>query len=90
MLGDERFFHDEKAQVLEGERSGTRYARGQHMRLKLAEANPLTGALKFEPEGGAGSRIEPRGRPLPLKKKGAHLAGKRGRPGNIRHQGKKR
>lgn len=90
VLGDERFFHDEKAQVLEGERSGTRYAMGQRMKLKLAEANPLTGALKFEPEHGAGSRIEPRGRPLPLKKKGAHLAGKRGRPGNIRHQGKRR
>ncbi len=90
VLGDERFFHDEKAQVLEGERTGTRYAMGQLMRLKLAEANPLTGALKFEPEGGAGSRIEPRGRPLPLKKKGAHMAGPRGRPGNIRHQGRKR
>lgn len=90
VLGDERFFHDEKAQVLEGERSGIRYAMGQRLRLKLAEANPLTGALKFEPEGGAGSRIEPRGRPLPLKKKGAHLASRRGRPGNIRHQGKRR
>ncbi|PKB25464.1 RNAse R [Novosphingobium kunmingense] len=90
VLGDERYFHDEKAQVLEGERSGTRYAMGQRLRLKLAEANPLTGALKFEPEHGAGSRVEPRGRPLPLKKKGGHLAGKRGRPGNIRHQGKRR
>ncbi|MDE2437171.1 MAG: VacB/RNase II family 3'-5' exoribonuclease [Sphingomonadales bacterium] len=90
VLGDERFFHDERAQVLEGEKSGTRYAMGQRLRLKLAESNPLTGALKFEPEHGAGSRIEPRGKPFSLKKKGNHLAGKRGRPGNIRHQGKKR
>ena len=87
-LGAERFHYDEKSQVLEGEQSGTRYAVGDRLRLKLAEANPLTGALKFEPEHGAGARIEARGKPLPLKKKGAHLVGKRGRPGNIRHQGR--
>ena len=90
VLGAERFFHDEKAQVLEGEQTGTRYALGDRLRLRLAEANPLTGALKFEPEESAGGHIEPRGRPLPLKKKGDHLAGRRGRPGNIRHQGRRR
>ena len=84
VLGDERFFHDEKAQALEGEQSGDRYTLGMILRLKLSEANPLTGALKFEPEHSSG-RIEPRGRPLPLKPKG-----KRGRPGNIRHQGRRR
>ena len=89
VLGDERFFYDEKAQALEGEQSGDRYTLGMILRLRLAEANPLTGALKFEPENSEG-RIEPRGRPLPLKKKGKHFAGKRGRPGNIRHQGKRR
>ena len=90
ILGDERFFYDEKAQVLEGESSGVRYGLGHRMRLRLAEANPLTGALKLEPEGSTGGRIEPRGRPSVLHKKGNHLAGKRGRPGNIRHQGKRR
>ncbi|MFM5950017.1 MAG: ribonuclease R family protein [Novosphingobium sp.] len=89
VLGDERFFHDEKAQALEGEQSGDRFTLGMILRLRLAEANPLTGALKFEPEAAEG-RIEPRGRPLPLKKKGKHFAGQRGRPGNIRHQGKRR
>jgi ribonuclease R len=88
-LGDERFSYDEKAQVLEGEQSGTRYAVGLILPLRLAEANPLTGALKFELEEG-GSRIEPRGRPIALKKRGKHMVGKRGRPGNIRHQGRKR
>ena len=88
-LGDERFFYDERAQVLCGEQSRTSYAMGMILPLRLAEANPLTGALKFELEEG-GSRIEPRGKPLPLKKRGNHLAGKRGRPGNIRHQGRKR
>ena len=88
-LGDERFSYDEKAQVLVGDSSGTRYAMGDILRLRLAEANPLTGALKFEPEDS--HAIEPRGRrPLPLKPRGKHLVGKRGRPGNIRHQGKRR
>ncbi len=89
-LGWERFAFDEKAQALEGEDSGNRYALGQILDLRLAEANPLTGALKFElPEGGS-APIERRGKPLELKKKGKHFVGQRGRPGNIRHQGRKR
>jgi len=89
-LGWERFDYDEKAQALEGADSGDRYAVGQLLDLRLAEANPLTGALKFElVEGGSGP-VEPRGKPLALKKKGKHFVGKRGRPGNIRHQGRKR
>jgi hypothetical protein len=88
VLGDERFFHDEKAQVLRGEQSGITYAIGDRLPLRLAEANPLTGALKFEPEDSDG-RIEKRGAPAPvgLKKRGSHLVGQRGRPANIRHQG---
>ncbi|MCK9540410.1 MAG: VacB/RNase II family 3'-5' exoribonuclease [Novosphingobium sp.] len=95
-LGVERFSYDEKAQVLEGDLTGTRFAIGDILRLRLAEANPLTGALKFEPEDGPGMAVEPRGRPQPgkwkepLKRKGGHLVGKRGRPANIRHQGRKR
>ncbi len=88
-LGDERFTYNERTQVLAGDESGTSYAIGDLLRLRLAEANALTGALKFELEEG-GSVIEPRGRPLPLKKRGQHLVGRRGRPANVRHQGKKR
>ncbi|WP_298198849.1 ribonuclease R family protein [Novosphingobium sp.] len=87
-LGDEHFAYDEKAQVLEGIESGVRYAIGQMQELRLAEANPLTGALKFELVDGGG-RIEPRGRPVALKKRGGHLVGRRGRPANIRHQGRR-
>ena len=90
ILGAERFSYDEKAHALEGEESGTRYSVGDRLRLRLAEANPLTGALKFELEQGGGGRVEPRGRPSPLKRKGAHLASKRGRPSNIRHQGRRK
>ncbi|TIX50066.1 ribonuclease R family protein [Alteraurantiacibacter aquimixticola] len=94
-LGREYFRHDEGAQALIGEDSGQRYTVGDTLKLKLAEANPLTGALKFEPVDADGQPIEPRGsRPQrkprgPRKdRQGKHMVGKRGRPGNIRHQGR--
>jgi ribonuclease R len=89
-LGREYFRHEEKAQALVGEDSGTTYKVGDFLDLKLAEANPLTGALKFEVLGSDGSAIEPRGsRPEPRPKRaGKFIEGKRGRPGNIRHQGR--
>ena len=82
--------------------------------MKLVEANPLTGALRFEVPGGDASKAR-EGRPLrsgpkrdrndgpnkgghkkggprkggPRKDKaGKHQVGKRGRPANIRHQGR--
>ena len=100
-LGREYFTYDEKAQKLVGEKTGTEYATGDRLKLKLAEANALTGALKFEVPDSDGKGIEPRGnRPPPKKrthqKNGAgaprqtHDQGKRGRPGNIRHQGRRK
>ncbi len=91
VLGGERFGYEEKAQQLVGEQSGTRFAIGDILRLRLAEANALTGALKFEPEDGGGSGIEPRGprREGEARRKGGHLVGRRGRPANVRHQGRK-
>lgn len=97
-LGGEYFRHDEAAQALVGSDSGTTYASGDRLKLKLAEANPLTGALKFVLPDADMGRIEPRGiRPHdrrngpggPPKKAGKFMVGKRGRPGNIRHQGRK-
>ncbi|MDT0508067.1 VacB/RNase II family 3'-5' exoribonuclease [Novosphingobium sp. MMS21-SN21R] len=96
-LGAERFGYDEKAQRLIGEQTGEQFNIGMILKLRLAEANPLTGALKFEPveveEGVRG--IERRGGKLEHKPRGngskfkpPHVAGKRGRPSNIRHQGK--
>ncbi len=95
-LGREYFHHDEATHALVGENSGQRYAVGDLLKLRLAEANPLTGALKFEPVDADGQPIEPRGsRPQgkarPHKdRQGKHQLGKRGRPGNIRHQGRKK
>ncbi|WP_155647251.1 RNB domain-containing ribonuclease, partial [Erythrobacter donghaensis] len=98
-LGGEYFRHDEAAKALIGSDSGTTYATGDRLKLRLAESNPLTGSLKFVlPDSDAGT-IEPRGaRPDerrrsaggPPKKAGKFMVGKRGRPGNIRHQGRKK
>lgn len=94
-LGGEYFRHDEAAQALIGEDSGTRYASGDRLKLKLAEANALTGSLKFVPEDAEINAVEPRGKrpqrsPRGPRKAGKFMAGKRGRPGNIRHQGRRR
>ena len=89
-LGNEYYTYDEKSQALTGEKSGETYEPGRRLKLKLAEANPLTGALKFELPDGEGGRVEPRGNRAEHKKrgKGGFKQGKRGRPGNIRHQGR--
>src|SRR5690606_31456380 len=90
-LGREYCRDEEAARALIGEDSGTRYAVGDMLELRLGEANPLTGALKFEVlDAEGGKPIEPRGsRPEP-RRKGKYMQGQRGRPGNIRYQGKRR
>ena len=89
-LGREYFRYDEAGRALVGEDTGTRYAVGDMLDLRLAESNPLTGALKFEPLESNGQAVEPRGaRPAPKNKgRAKHMQGKRGRPANIRHQGR--
>ena len=130
-LGREYFRYDEASQTLVGEGSGTSYSVGDRLKLKLAEANALTGALKFEVPDSEGQGIEPRGRRgdgrdggrnksgsgksggrggkgASTKGKGGHgksgqreagqgkstpakhPQGQRGRPANIRHQGRKK
>ncbi|MFN4019166.1 MAG: ribonuclease R [Erythrobacter sp.] len=94
-LGGEYFRHDEAAQALVGSDSGTTYASGDRLKLKLAEANPLTGALKFVLPDQPTGAIEPRGvrpsdRSRGPKKAGKFMVGQRGRPGNIRHQGRRK
>ena len=130
-LGREYFRYDEASQTLVGEGSGTSYSVGDRLKLKLAEANALTGALKFEVPDSEGQGIEPRGRRgdgrdggrnksgtgksggrggkgASTKGKGSHgksgqreagqgkstpakhPQGQRGRPANIRHQGRKK
>jgi ribonuclease R len=86
-LGGEYFRFDEAARTLTGETSGETFALGQRLELRLAEANPVSGALRFELPGGKGA-AQPseadrrRGAPRVLKR--------RGRPANIKHQGRRR
>ncbi|MEO6198499.1 MAG: VacB/RNase II family 3'-5' exoribonuclease [Sphingomicrobium sp.] len=84
-IGREYFRYDEGARTLTGDDSGDVYRTGQRLTLRLAEANPVTGSLRFEmPEGsygGAGPQRRDRTHNAPAK---------RGRPANIRHQSRRR
>ncbi|HEX8420153.1 MAG TPA: VacB/RNase II family 3'-5' exoribonuclease [Sphingomonas sp.] len=82
-LGGEYFRFDEAARTLTGETSGDVYALGQRLELRLAEANPVSGALRFEMVGGKAAAPPP-------SKRGDRVIKHRGRPANIRHQGKRR
>jgi ribonuclease R len=47
-LGTEYFRHDERKHALVGDRTGTAYKLGDYVDVRLAEAAPLTGGLRFE------------------------------------------
>ncbi|HZG07897.1 MAG TPA: RNB domain-containing ribonuclease [Allosphingosinicella sp.] len=95
-LGSEYFRYDEASHTLVGEDSDTAFASGQRLKLRLVEANPVSGGLRFElpdaapgyaPPGGRRVRRDGRsegkgGAKGPAKK----VQGRRGRPGNIRHK----
>ncbi len=85
-LGTEYFRFDETSQALIGDQSGETFSAGQRLALRLAEANPVSGALRFElpdGKGSAGGGDRRKGPPPRVLKR-------RGRPANIRHQGRKR
>jgi ribonuclease R len=55
-LGAEYFRFDEKARSMRGERTGTLYGLGDTVTVKLVEAAPITGGLRFDlADGGAKS-----------------------------------
>jgi ribonuclease R len=86
ILGNEYFRYDEAARALVGDETGETFRVGQHLELKLVEANPASGALRFElPEGKFAA--PPRTTPRRDRTRGGQ---KRGRPANIRHQGRRR
>src|SRR3954453_18811376 len=81
-LGQEYFRYDEAARTLVGDETSETYRVGQRLTLRLAEANPVSGSLRFElPEGSYGTVPPPRDR--------TRAIGRRGRPANIRHKGKR-
>ena len=84
ILGNEYFRYDEAARALIGDESGESYRVGQHLELKLVEANPASGSLRFElPEGKFA------GAPRVTQRRDRVRTGKRGRPPNIRHRGRR-
>ncbi|HWX88922.1 MAG TPA: ribonuclease R [Rhizomicrobium sp.] len=80
-LGADYFHHDEKRQALVGQRTRVSYGMGDALAVKLLEAAPLTGGLRFALVDGS-QEAPRRDRPT---------AGKPGkRPGKNRFRGKKR
>jgi len=85
-LGTEYFRYDEGARTLVGDETGDTYRVGQRLTLRLAEANPVSGSLRYElPEGSYGGAS-----PLPQRRDRTRTAGRRGKPANIRHSSRRR
>ncbi|MFC3711844.1 ribonuclease R [Sphingoaurantiacus capsulatus] len=78
-LGDEYFVFDKGTQKIEGSESGTIFSPGLRLDLRLAEANPITGALRFElPEAPAGSGARPERHRRDRQRPGGRPGGGRG------------
>ena len=90
-LGAEYFRHDEANHKLIGEQSGETYTLGQCLPLRLVEANPVSGGLRFELPEGANHLAVPQNKRNDSRRDRTKrpITGKRGRPVNIRHQKRK-
>ncbi len=92
-LGTDYYRYEEASQSLVGDDSGERFSPGQRLRLRLVEANPVSGGLRFELPGSGHAPSRPGGGPRRDGRRGGedkrgHAKGRRGRPSNIRHQGR--
>ena len=89
-LGREYFRYDEARHALVGDETGEAFTLGLRLKLRLAEANPVSGALRFELPDGKGSGSGPASKAASERKSGPPRAIKRrGRPGNLRHQNRR-
>ena len=70
-LGTDYFIYDEAHQALTGEKSGLGYQLGDAVEVRLAEAIPLAGALRFE--------MLSEGRKMPAATRSFHKSGRRDR-----------
>lgn len=61
-LGNEYFRHDEPRRAMVGDRTGTTYRLGDAIEVRLVEAQPMAGALRFEIVSGDGTSRPQRGR----------------------------
>jgi len=82
-LGDEYYIYDETTHSMIGERSRETYQMGQQVEVRLVEAAPVAGALRFEmiSEG-----IEGKGRALPKSRNTNKRFDNRRGPGSRRHR----
>ena len=93
-LGSDYFRYEEASQSLVGEDSEERFTLGQRLKLRLVEANPVSGGLRFELPDAETYAPSHRRTTRRDGRRGAGEArgpaqGKRGRPGNIRHRGRR-
>ncbi|MEO7177494.1 MAG: RNB domain-containing ribonuclease [Allosphingosinicella sp.] len=87
-LGSDYYRYEESSHSLVGDDSGERFSSGQRLKLRLVEANPVSGGLRFELPG-AGHSPRPRGGPRrDGRRDEKRPQGRRGRPANIRHRGR--
>ncbi|WP_027486208.1 ribonuclease R [Allorhizobium undicola] len=81
-LGRDYFLYDEAHQALTGEKSGLGYQLGDSVSVRLAEAVPLAGALRFE--------MLSEGRKMPVGSRSFHKASRRPKiPGTARRRGRR-
>ncbi len=83
-LGFEYFRHDEKKHAMIGDRTGTTYRLGDRLTVRLLEAAPLTGGLRFEILDGDEDDATSKPRPKPAPKPQGRMKGKprgKSRPG---------
>lgn len=78
-LGADYFRHDEAGQRVVGERTGETHTLGDQVEVRLVEAVPLAGALRFELLS-EGTYLGTRSRPKPRRGGPDRKAGRRGRP----------
>jgi ribonuclease R len=79
-IGHEYFYHDEVRQALVGEDSGLGYRLGDSVEVRLVEAIPSAGALRFE--------MLSEGRSLGARPKGARPRSDKARPGGYKGKGR--
>ena len=72
-LGRDYFIYDEAHQALSGEKTGLGFRLGDQVQVKLVEAVPLAGALRFE--------MISEGRKMPTATRSFHKSGRRDRSG---------
>ncbi|MDP9629733.1 UNVERIFIED_ORG: ribonuclease R [Ensifer adhaerens] len=78
-LGRDYFIYDEAHQALAGEKTGLGFRLGDEVQVKLVEAVPLAGALRFE--------MISEGRKMPTATRSFHKSGRRDRSGPRKQPG---